>query len=108
MIGPGCRLMFLLDLLLLISSAPAHAQASDTAAVIAIRAGRLIDPATGGVARDQIILVRGRKVAAVGPNLAVPDGTPMVDLSRETVLPGLFDAHTHLCMTVRMGRDNAN
>jgi imidazolonepropionase-like amidohydrolase len=108
MIGPGCQLMFLLDLLLLVSSAPAPAQVPDTAAVIAIRAGRLIDPATGGVARDQVILVRGRKVAAVGPNLAVPDGTPVVDLSRETVLPGLFDAHTHLCMTVRLQRDNAN
>jgi imidazolonepropionase-like amidohydrolase len=104
MLGPGYRLMFLL----LISSAPARAQAPDTAAVIAIRAGRLIDPATGGVARDQVILVRGRKVAAVGPNLAIPGGTPVVDLSRETVLPGLFDAHTHLCMTVRMQRDNAN
>jgi imidazolonepropionase-like amidohydrolase len=31
-----------------------------------------------------------------------------VDLSAQTVLPGLFDAHTHLCMTVRMRRDAAN
>jgi imidazolonepropionase-like amidohydrolase len=108
MIGPACRLMFLLDVLLLISPAPTQGQVPDTATVIAIRAGRLIDPATGGVARDQVILVRGRKVAAVGPNIAVPDGTPVVDLSRETVLPGLFDAHTHLCMTVRLQRDNAN
>jgi imidazolonepropionase-like amidohydrolase len=107
-IGPGCRLVFLLHALLVTSSAPARAQVPDTAAVIAIRAGRLVDPATGAVARNQVILVRGQKIAAVGPNVPVPGGTPVVDLSRETVLPGLFDAHTHLCMTVRMRRDAGN
>ena len=108
MISPGPRLVFLFGGLLVTSSAPARAQAPDTAAVIAIRAGRLVDPATGAVARDQVILVRGQKIAAVGPNVAVPEGTPVVDLSRETVLPGLFDAHTHLCMTVQMQRDAGN
>ena len=29
----------------------------------------------------------------------------MIDLSGSAVLPGLFDAHTHLCMTVNMKRD---
>jgi imidazolonepropionase-like amidohydrolase len=80
------------------------AQRPDTTA-IAIRAGRLIDPATGTVARDQVILVRGGKVVAVGGNVSIPQGTQILDLSRETVLPGLFDAHTYLCMTVRMRRD---
>ena len=29
----------------------------------------------------------------------------MIDLSRSTVLPGLFDSHTHLCMDVNLKRD---
>jgi imidazolonepropionase-like amidohydrolase len=108
MISPGFRLVFLVGGLLVTSHGAAPAQALDTTAVIAIRAGRLVDPATGGVARDQVILVRGQKIAAVGSNVVVPEGTPVVDLSRETVLPGLFDAHTHLCLTVRMQRDAGN
>jgi imidazolonepropionase-like amidohydrolase len=69
-------------------------------ALIAIKAGRVIDPATDTVATKQIILVEGDKIAAIGPNLAVPDGARVVDLSGQTVLPGLIDAHTHLCATV--------
>jgi imidazolonepropionase-like amidohydrolase len=97
--------MALLLLLLSPLAIAARAQVPDSGGALAIRAGRLVDPATGLVLRDQVILVRGGKITAVGAALAVPDGTPEVDLSRETVLPGLFDAHTHLCMTVRMRRD---
>ncbi|MEA2723842.1 MAG: hypothetical protein QOH59_1613 [Gemmatimonadales bacterium] len=94
-------------LLILTPAAGAAGQGRDTT-LTAIRAGRLLDPATGTIARNQIILVRGSKIEAVGGNLAIPSGTPVVDLSAQTVLPGLFDAHTHLCMTVRMRRDAAN
>lgn len=83
------------------------AQVRDTS-LVAVRAGRLLDPAAGTVSRNQVILVRGTKIEAVGGNIAIPAGTPVVDLSAQTVLPGLFDAHTHLCMTVRMRRDAAN
>jgi len=38
----------------------------------------------------------------------VPPAANVVDLSRATVLPGLFDAHTHLCMAVNQRRDNGN
>jgi imidazolonepropionase-like amidohydrolase len=94
-------------LLILMPTAGAVAQDRDTL-LTAIRAGRLLDPATGTIARNQIILVRGTKIEAVGGSLAIPKGAPVVDLSTQTVLPGLFDAHTHLCMTVQMRRDAAN
>lgn len=108
MISPGCRLILLGGGLLATSPVLTQAQSRDTAAVTAIRAGRLVDPTTGVVARDQVILVQGQKITAAGPNVVVPEGAPVVDLSRETVLPGLFDAHTHLCLTVRMDRDAGN
>jgi imidazolonepropionase-like amidohydrolase len=102
------RLALLASMALAALPAVAKAQEADTTALSAIRAGRLVDPVTGTVAKDQVILVRGRKIEAVGPKLVIPPGTPVVDLSRETVLPGLFDAHTHLCMTVRGRRDAGN
>lgn len=80
------------------------AQTSTTA----IRAGRLIDPDAGTVAANQIILVEGGRIKAVGSDVAIPPGATVVDLSKSTVMPGLFDAHTHLCMTVKPGRDANN
>ncbi len=73
--------------------------------VVAIKAGKLVDPEKGTTAANQIILVRGRKIEAVGANVQIPADTHVIDLSNSTVLPGLFDAHTHLCMTVKKDRD---
>ena len=37
------------------------------AQTVAIRAGNVIDPATGKVATNQIILVKDQKIAEIGP-----------------------------------------
>ena len=76
--------------------------------IIAIRAGRLLDTDAGTAALNQTILVTGRTITAVGPDVAVPAGATVIDLSKSTVLPGLFDVHTHLCMSVKPDRDNLN
>ena len=65
------------------------------AEVTAIRAGRLIDPETGRAAGNQVVLVEGEKIVAVGGAVAIPPGAAVIDLSDLTVLPGLVDAHTH-------------
>ena len=80
--------------------APAMAAARPAAAqeVTAIRAGRLID-GTGQLAREnQVIIVRGDRIEAVGDaaTVAIPDGARVVDLSGHTVMPGIVDAHAHL------------
>jgi imidazolonepropionase-like amidohydrolase len=68
-----------------------------SAQVIVIKAGRLVDPETGTAAVNQTIVVEGRKIKSIGANVPVPAGAQVYDLSAYTVLPGLFDAHTHLC-----------
>jgi len=66
-------------------------------ALIAIRAGRLVDVESGEVRRDQVVLVRGDRITAVQPATAkLPAGAKVIDLSHATVLPGLIDCHTHL------------
>jgi len=61
-----------------------------------IRAGRLIDPDSGTVLTNQVILIKDGKIQAVGRDLGLPANVPVIDLSDKTVLPGLIDCHTHL------------
>lgn len=75
--------------------------AAGLAEVTAIRAGKLIDPETGRAASNQVILVDGEKITAVGSGIAIPAGATVIDLSDLTVLPGLVDTHTHLGLTYK-------
>ena len=75
---------------------------------IAIRAGRLVDPATGTASEDQVVLVEGGLIRAVGAGLATPAGATVIDLSGQSVMPGLFDAHTHMCLNINCQRHASN
>lgn len=61
-----------------------------------VRAGRLVDPASGQVLSDQRVRIRDGKIISVGPWASAPPAGPIVDWSRFTVLPGLIDMHTHV------------
>ena len=83
----------------LIVSLPAVGQSAPRSeAVTVIRAGTLIDGRSQAARRDQVIVVRGNRIEAVGDaaSTKIPEGATAIDLSRATVLPGLIDSHTHI------------
>jgi imidazolonepropionase-like amidohydrolase len=84
-----------LALAALLTAPPVAAQ------VTAIRAGGLVDPEAGTLLRNQVILVENGRFTAVGPNLPIPGGADVIDLSQLVVLPGLVDAHNHLALTYK-------
>jgi imidazolonepropionase-like amidohydrolase len=67
---------------------------------IAIKAGAIVDPVSATIAQNQTILVEDGKIKAIGNNLTLPVGATIIDLSAQTVLPGLIDAHTHLLTNI--------
>ena len=64
--------------------------------VVAIRAGRLFDARSGALLNNQVIVIRGDRIADVGPAVEIPAGASVIDLSNATVLPGMIDAHVHV------------
>jgi imidazolonepropionase-like amidohydrolase len=72
---------------------------------VAIRAGRLFDSKAGRLVPDQVIVVEGERIVAVGAasELRIPAGAMIVDLSAATVLPGLIDMHSHMFNVPRPG-----
>ena len=100
------RLVLVVVLCLTAAGAVLAQPAAPAQAVTAIRAGRLVDPETGTIAANQIILVQGERITQVGSNVAIPPGAEVIDLSKLTVLPGLVDAHTHLALTYKEVPEN--
>lgn len=76
--------------LALMAAAPASAKD------MVIHAGRLID-GVSKTARTQVsILIHDDRITSVEPGFVTPAGAEVVDLSNDTVMPGLIDCHVHI------------
>ena len=64
-------------------------------ATLAITGARVID-GTGAPARAETVIVRGDRIVAAGPDVQVPPDARVIRADGETLVPGLFDLHTHL------------
>ena len=62
---------------------------------LAIVHARLFDPAKRAIQDEMTILIEGKSVTRVAPNLAPPAGFEIIDAKGKTVLPGFWDMHTH-------------
>ncbi|MER7397953.1 amidohydrolase family protein, partial [Streptomyces sp. NPDC000151] len=65
---------------------------------LVVEGGTLLDPATGEVTEDAVVVIRDGVVRAAGARARVdmPAGAPRLDAHGRWVLPGLVDAHIHL------------
>ena len=98
----------MLAALLLVAVAAAPSPPAAPPHVVAIRAGRLVDPETGKASVNQVILVEAGKFKEIGPRVAIPGGAEVIDLSNLTVLPGLVDTHNHLALTYKIEPERNN
>jgi imidazolonepropionase-like amidohydrolase len=90
--------LLVLFCLTFITCAFAQPTGSPSAQVTVIRAGTLIDGKSDKPRRDQVILIRGNRIESIADaaSAKIPAGATVIDLSNETVLPGLIDSHTHI------------
>jgi imidazolonepropionase-like amidohydrolase len=86
-------------------AALARAVAPDPASAIAIVGGDVFDSERGVVRPRTTIVVRGDRIVAVGPadSVAVPAGARTIDARGKTVIPGMWDMHTHVQLTGQSG-----
>lgn len=63
---------------------------------LVLRAARMLDVEAGRIVEGAWLVIEGDRIAAVRP-AALPAGARTLDLGDATLVPGLIDAHTHLC-----------
>lgn len=69
---------------------------------VIIRADRMIDVASGELISPATIVVDGNKIVSVNP-AQLADNARIIELGDRTLLPGLFDMHTHITLDYYTG-----
>lgn len=90
------RIMVLLAFGLIAWASTSAAQSRTTV----VHAGRMIDVLHKDVRTRVSILIQQDRITAVQDGFVSPEGAQIIDLSKETVLPGLIDCHKHLTMHI--------
>jgi len=71
------------------------------AKALVIRNGNVFDSERGVVRPRTTVVIEGERIAAVGPadSIRSPAGATIIDATGKTVIPGLWDMHTHLFLS---------
>jgi Imidazolonepropionase and related amidohydrolases len=83
------------------SAALAKRLAPVGSSAIVVRNGNVFDSESGALRPNTSVLVKGDRIVAVGPaaSIKAPAGARVIDASGKTVIPGMWDMHTHLDFT---------
>lgn len=75
--------------------------ASPHAATVMIRNGDLFDSESGAMRPGTSVVIRDDRIVEVGPaaSVEVPAGATVIDATGKTVMPGMWEMHTHLQLT---------
>jgi len=78
-------------------AAIAEQLAPKPSAAIVIRNGDLFDSETGRLRPRTTVVITGDRITAVGPadSLKAPAGATVIDATGKTIIPGMWDMHTH-------------
>jgi imidazolonepropionase-like amidohydrolase len=83
----------------------ADARKQNNENIIAIIGATVID-GTGAEPSRQTVVIRGDRIEAVAPKIEMPAGARLIDAEGMTLMPGLFDLHTHLPYSSVSGAPN--
>jgi imidazolonepropionase-like amidohydrolase len=61
-----------------------------------VHAGMLIDGVTATPRSHMSIIIHDERITAIEAGFVARDGATIIDLSQETVMPGLIDCHVHI------------
>ena len=82
---------------------PAHTQSPATKppdTVYLLKPAHIFDGETAQLHDGWVVLVRGERIAAVGPanEVKAPADAKVIDLPNTTLMPGLIEAHSHILL----------
>ena len=79
------------------SAAIAERLGRQPAGAVVLRNGDLFDSETGIVRPRMTVVVNGERIEKVGPadSVTAPAGARVIDATGKTIIPGLWDMHTH-------------
>jgi imidazolonepropionase-like amidohydrolase len=78
------------------ATAPATAAATAAEPAYMLKPARVFDGVDPKLHEGWAVLVRGDRIEAAGPNVPAPPDATVVDLTGDTLMPGLIEGHSHL------------
>lgn len=64
---------------------------------IALKGGTILT-ITNGTIEDGTIVIQNGKITAMGKDIGIPSGIPVIDVTGKFIMPGIIDSHSHIAL----------